>query len=497
MKSVSMKRYLFIAFSGIVLWVFTGCKPDDHNQPEEPKVQDTVRVPSAFVKTHLLEEFTGQDCGYCPYGMDCVHDFVKDNPNWIMVLHHYGYQRDHFTVNGSQKITNNLKVNGAPTITVNRSTTRTSGGISVCFHPGYLPEVNRSQFDDSTYVGLNLTTTYDASTRNLIVDVNGMVVKQDHPELKLTLLIKESGMIDYQSDYYKTYEGWEEFCHVNAVRAFLTNPLGDEIVLERDTQKCYAPIEPMFFNAQYEFTMSENWLPENSSVVAIVSEDVKPVVQAAQQPIVGQGGADIVHGGIKAVPVADYYPEPGADIGPHALTGQDEIVISNAQGFYTPYAAFGFMHWQIQAYNTYTTYNVNQTACVPFLMLDLFTDINATTIPAGTYEINGTLQPGTVNAGYRDDENVEIAGSTFYLTSLSYFNQGYLVPAAQWLIVDGTLQINKQGWSLNGHALNGTEINLVSSTPIVNGGPANAPRRLQQGEHRSLQDLHQLPRGIR
>ena len=85
-----MKR-LFIALLSLAALTFTACNT---NNPDGP-------IPDSFPKKHLIEEFTGQDCGYCPYGMNCISDFTANDTNFIVVLHHYGYKQDHFTVSGS------------------------------------------------------------------------------------------------------------------------------------------------------------------------------------------------------------------------------------------------------------------------------------------------------------------------------------------------------------------------------------------------------------
>lgn len=477
-----MKKYLFVALSGLMMWAMTACKPNG-SEPEPYVPQDTAKkqLPAAFAKIHLMEEFTGQDCGYCPNGMDCVADFVnrEDNSKWIVVLHHYGYSEDHFSVLGSKSITNTLGVDGAPSIAIDRASTKYSSKKGICFHPGYLPEVNSSQFADSTDVSLELTTIYNAETRKLRVQVNGLVLS-DHPQLKLTVLVKESGMIDYQADYYSTFEGWQEFRHANAVRAYLTESMGDVLTLAPNDKYEDAPLG---YTAEYEIDFDAKWLPENSSVVAFVSENFKPVLQAAQQPVVGKGGADILHGGITRVPVADYYPEPGADVSPSMFTQTDSIAMPLAYAYYTPYTAYGFNYWQIMAYDANASFTVGQTACVPFAYIYLFTQSTQTSIPAGIYPINGTYEPGTVYAGMRDDEEYAIGGSSLYLTSKSYFNQGYLVPAAEWLIVDGTMIVTDFGWLLTGHARNGSEIRLVGTTPISNQGQApSAPQRVRAAQ---------------
>lgn len=500
------KFYFLLAICGLMTWAVTSCDPVTPDPPKtDPDTttvtpvdtteitpvdtttvnpQDTIPVdttstpevperPQSVPKKHLIEEFTGQDCGYCPYGMDCVHEFTDNDTNWIVVLHHYGYQQDHFSVSGSKKITSKLGVSGAPTISINRAATKSDAGKKTCFHPGYLPTTDKGQFDESTYVSIGIDNTYDASSGTLNVHLSGVVCKDEFPALKLTVLVKESGMIDYQADYYGTYEGWQDFRHANAVRAFLTEPLGDDVQVDSTFR----------WSADYELTLDSKWVPENCAVVAVVSEAFKPVVQVEQRPVVDctEGGADILHGGITAVPVPDYYPEPGEDISTKTYSGVDVDTLNIANAYYSPVSELQVNYWTIQAYSTTKTIKVNKTSCLPFAFLYLFTKTSERSIPTGTYELNTSMQPGTAYAGFRDDENVEIDGSSFYYTSKAYFQQGYLVPEAQWLIVDGTLTVTDKGWQLDGHALNGTPIHLFGSRAINNQGRSSAPRRSVRG----------------
>ena len=152
-----------------------------------------------------------------------------------------------------------------------------------------------------------------------------------------------------------------------------------------------------------------------------------------------------------------------------------------ASAYYTQYATQGITLWQIQAYNANAIVSVSGTSCVPFARIYLVAPYSATpTLPEGTFPVNTTEQAGTVLAGQRDDANFEIFGSMFYFTSLSYFQQGYLDPKAQWLISDGELTISTDSWLLSGHARNGAAINLTGSTPITNSGRASLPAKVTQ-----------------
>jgi len=467
-----MKKISFFALMGMIAVALAACndknEPQAEPQKEEPQQQEVI--PSAFPKKHLIEEFTGQDCGYCPGGMESVHDFIGNDSNFVLVLHHAGYSPDNFTVAGSTTITKELKVTGAPTITINRSKIKYGTKSSVTFHPGYLEDSQKSQLADSTYASVIIANTYDASSRQLKVKVSGALCDENYPVLHLTVLVKESGMIDYQADYYDTFEGWEEFRHTNAVRAFLSDVKGD--VVDVDTSRHYI--------AEYTLTMDQDWNANNCMVVAFLTDGFKPVVQVEQAPVVNgtKGGADILHGGITPVQVAPYYPEPSATAGPADYTGNSAENISATFGYYYHYPSDGITSWVIQGYDASTTVNIGGMACVPFLSITLFAEYDpASQLPSGTFPLSLSGQPGTIFAGYRTDTPPAIGGAMLYLTAESYLQQGYLYPMAQWLIVDGELTITNKGWTLNGHARNGAEIHLIGTTPIQNSGAGRVPVR--------------------
>lgn len=278
-----MKRFsIVVAFAALCL---TACQ--DQNAPAP--IQDS------YPKKHLIEEFTSQGCGYCPYGMDFVHDFMADDENWILVLHHAGYSPDNFTVKGSTTVAGQLGVNGAPNITINREATTitTEEGTSqaIVFHPAYLQVIKKSQFASTTYASIRINNSYNASSRELTIRVSGALASENYPEeLSLNVFVKESGMIAMQQDYINTKNGWMQFRHTNAVRAFLTDARGDLVNVYKQR-----------YEEEYTITLPDSWVAENCMVVAFLTDDFNPVVQAEQQPVVNgtKGGADIVYGGIK------------------------------------------------------------------------------------------------------------------------------------------------------------------------------------------------------
>ena len=470
-----MKKLFLLAIASMALVGFTACDP---NNPQEPEKQDTI--PASFPKKHLIEEFTGQSCGYCPNGMDAVRDFMGNDTNWVLILHHAGYSDDHFTIKESNTVASALGVKGAPNIDIDRASTNYGSGRGVNFHPGYLESTDKSQFETETYASIRLKNEYNPDNRVLTVNVNGEIATPDHKQLMLTVLVKESGMIDTQKDYYGTFEGWEEFRHANAVRAFLTAAKGDSVHV---TEQRYSDV--------FSITLKDNWVPENCMVVAFLSEEFKPVVQAEQKPVVegSKGGADLTHQGIKEVEVPDYYPETSATAGPADYTGNRRgEILSTAAGFYRKYPNYGLTMWRIQAYDASAVVSVEDIDCVPFADINIFADINLplTTVPAGTYPFVSTYEPGTAEAGIRDDETHTSGGSMFYFVAKTYFDQNQLYPVAQWLIADGSITITDKGWSVSGHARNGSAINLAGTGPIEVGGALSAPKKRNLKEHSEL-----------
>ncbi len=459
-----MKHFFSFLPLSLAFVALTACGPKD-----EP-------IPDSFPKKHLIEEFTGQTCGYCPYGMNCIHDFMENDTNFILVLHHYGYSQDHFTVAGSKTITNTLKVKGAPTMTINRAkTSYLEEGFkrsATTFHPSYLPDVDKAQFEKTTYASVNIQNTYDPSSRELKIKVSGALSKKDYPFLNLTVLVKESGMIDSQADYYYSFEGWKEFRHTNAVRAFLSAAEGDPLKVGANRR----------YSMEYTITLKDAWVPENCMVVAFLSEEFQPVVQAAQKPVVEgtKGGDDIRHGGITPVPVPDYYPEPDATSSPQDFSQKERDTLAVSYAYSESYPSDGLVMWTIQAYNTSYSVAVGKTPCIPFVQLYLVMPYDdKPALPTGTFQINASEEPNTVIAGIRDDENAQIYGSQFYFTDKSYFNQGYLNPQAQWLINTGSMIINKDGWTIDGKTYNGSEIHL-SGAPLTIPQSAAPVRRMNK-----------------
>lgn len=464
-----MRKLLPILMVGALLTTFASCRPAGTDEPTDP-IKQNDSLPESYHRKSLIEEFTGMTCGYCPDGMKHLHNYMHGHENdFVLVLHHVGYESDQLTAVGSSKVISAVAGSStyAPSMSINR---QKLGRISKYASP-YDLENYTNYPDTKTYACIELSSTYDAGSKELTVVVNGVVLDSTKTDLELTVLVKESGIHGAQADYNNTYEGWSDFIHCDAVRTFLTNPLGDAIIINNKR-----------YTDTLTTTLKSAWKAENCMVVAYLTETNKhaPVIQAEQIPIVEgtQGGADIQYGGVTRVPVSETYPEPSNGQGPLEIMNTDTVVLTVAQAQYRPYTDYQFNVWYLSGYSssTYTIAGYNGYTFLPYVDIMLFTAMDVITLPVGTYSFNTQQTIGTAFAGYRDDEVYDIGGSELYLTEKNYFMQGYLVPGAEWLINTGTLEITENGFRVVGNTYCGKPI-AIKYNGNISVSRAQAPAR--------------------
>lgn len=259
-------------------------------------VASAQEVPSSFPRKYLIEHFTDDQCGYCPYGMYSIVEYTqKTSTPCIWVSHHYGYNNDEYTISESSKIGSTCGVQGAPNMAMNRTKVI---GTSIAFHPGYLEENGMaetiaSKCDTVAEASVVIDHTYNAETRELNVTVSGQVANTTTTEYLLTVLIKENGLIGKQADYYWSWKtsGWKEFMHPCVARDLLTvSQLGDTVLVENQA-----------YSKTFTYTVSNQWVAENCCIVAYITPLArKPVINAEETPLVvgTTGGAEYLPFGI-------------------------------------------------------------------------------------------------------------------------------------------------------------------------------------------------------
>ena len=256
-------------------------------------------IPSSFPRKYLIEHFTGDQCGYCPYGMYSIMEYTASTTTpCIWVSHHYGYNTDEYTISESAKIASTCGVSGAPNMAMNRTKVQ---GTAIAFHPGYLvedgmDEIIANKCATTAEASVVINHTYDAATRELNVTVSGQVANTTTNEYLLTVLIKENGLIGKQADYYWSWKtnGYKEFMHPCVVRDLLTvSQLGDTVKVENQA-----------YSKTFTYTVSEKWVAENCNIVAYITPLAKkPIINAEETTLVAgsTGGTEYQPFGITEI----------------------------------------------------------------------------------------------------------------------------------------------------------------------------------------------------
>jgi hypothetical protein len=173
----------------------------------------------------LIEQFTGQACGYCPGGAEVLKASIAgmENPDDVIwVAHHAGYAKDDFTLTESLEIAGSLRVSGAPNCAVNRMPVDYVAGKSdLVWHPAYsTTELLEDLTEIPGLATMELTVNYTEENRMLVVGIKGNLIVAS---ANITVLVKQSGIIAKQANGGNNYE------HNNAPRFFLTGSKGNKL----------------------------------------------------------------------------------------------------------------------------------------------------------------------------------------------------------------------------------------------------------------------------
>jgi len=163
-------------------------------------------VPSGS-RVVLLEEFTGKGCTNCPKGSRELENLLTQFPdNLVAVSIHAGFfaNPDFFdlgvydlrTEEGEFLIEYLDQPVGYPSGVVNR--TRVNGKMQLGLNQWASAITSEIQVPPA--VDLSIARTYDADTRQLVVTVNGIGKEKLDGEIRVSVMLTESGIVDAQDD---------------------------------------------------------------------------------------------------------------------------------------------------------------------------------------------------------------------------------------------------------------------------------------------------------
>ena len=445
------KYYLLLALTSLLF----ACKPGG----ETPDPEGTT-----YPRVQLIEHFTGESCGYCPYGMNLINEVYSQNPDGYAWVSNHTYGTDEFTAQGSYAIAKKLGATGAPAVSLNRE--KLDGELN--YHPYYLAAMAQKQATTATST-VSLSRTYDPATRELKITASGKTSETEIDSVMLTVAVTESGMVGPQADNMYSWAGWKKFRHTHAVRVYASNAMGDGAVMKNRT-----------FRKEYTVTLADNWVADNCEIVAWITKNNTnwPVLNAAKLPVVEgtKGGEDILYEGIEEYPVPETYPEQGA---PNL-----ESTLTICEAYSTDYSDFTVVYLVLCNLDSVVA-TISNTKMYAYTELYLLVASGSTTLPVDTYTFKDEAQAGVGDAiaGFRNDETHTIDGSQFLWI---YKSGSSLYLGRQWMLVSGNIVVTSEGVELTGTTKNGSPVHATYTGPITLKKTAGAPQRILKQPEQSL-----------
>ncbi len=229
-------------------------------------VRDDYSEISPQDKAIIMDYFTGVRCVNCPAAMEEAKALKNNRDEEIVITSHHpntNFNEPHlssaydFRLTESDQLFTGFGRGGMPRSSVDRIEQDGSSGILQT--SGHWPSMFNEASQFSTPLNIDIHTIRESGADEYSVTVEIIYLEQGTENNYLTVLLKESGFIDYQ----QIPNGWqEEYSHDYVVRKLLTPYNG--VLLNEDNQ----PGRLYRRNFSLPVDIIEN--PENAKIVAFV-----------------------------------------------------------------------------------------------------------------------------------------------------------------------------------------------------------------------------------
>ncbi|MEI8279188.1 MAG: Omp28-related outer membrane protein [Bacteroidota bacterium] len=258
----------------------------------------TASPESSQLRNVLMEEFTGASCPNCPQGHAIIASLEAANPNRIVAIgiHVFNFSQanpipglslyDFRTQVGSNLATAIFgAVSFEPSAVINRKydSSTTSYYIDRDF---WGQQVNAS-LATATPVNMYLTSVFDSSLMQSIIDVKVAFTQSYSKKVNLTVAITEDDIIDAQEDIDAQNHVVKDtiYTHKHVLRDILTTTPGGDSFLDSLTTKTAGRVyERVFVYKPNDTTWNKKWNLNNCKVVAFVNDNM-PNDKLVQQAI--------------------------------------------------------------------------------------------------------------------------------------------------------------------------------------------------------------------
>ncbi len=251
------------------------CLSCDDVGPQPPEPQDRIVV---------IEEFTGVRCVNCPAGSAEIQNLLSVyGERLIAISIHAGFYANpypesqyDFSTSEGDNLEGFLGIPiGYPTGVIDRKLFSGESDLQLegtSSWGGYIAQ----ELDNDVKLTLEIENQWDSNTRKLTVDVVGGAIEAINENIRLTIMVLESGIKDTQL----TPSGKvNDYVHKHVLRKTLTAYDGDVVASSINAGD--------FINEQYSFTLPADWVEDNCTVVAFFQNGTsdKEILQADEKHV--------------------------------------------------------------------------------------------------------------------------------------------------------------------------------------------------------------------
>lgn len=275
-----MKKIVLAVFA---IGLFVSCEeqpviiPDNNSGPG-----DTM---NSIQKVVLLEELTGVSCPNCPAGTSALESILTVFEGRVVSTAIHGkflaqpnsQSKYDFRNQDAEDLENFLApFLGKPAAVIDRTEFENQDFMTVD-NTGLWQSLVQQRLQLNPQVAINMTSNYNAATRQLNLEVEVTALETLTGNIKLTVLLNESHIIDSQSDQNQIIPEYE---HNHVLREIMTSVQGDLI-------STAGIIEGETISRTYSYTVPDEnggeWIVDNMELVSFVtaSQLDNEVLQAA------------------------------------------------------------------------------------------------------------------------------------------------------------------------------------------------------------------------
>ena len=270
--------------------LFSGCKKteDEEDEEEGTTVSLEVNAPETQMnKNVLLEEFSGNNCPYCPDGHKRANEIVAANPGKVFpIIIHSGYLASRYTTSFSAPLDTNAEAykEGYPAGSLNRHVYAEN---RIALNRGYWTYYLSQELNQQAVANIDAKATINKSSREVVVCVavyyTGTPTGSNN---YINVAITEDSIWGQQREREDAANPaqWNsdhtQYCHMHMLRHLVTGLWGVAITPATGKQ-----IKKEFRYTLPETISNETVVPEHLHIIAFLCEGKNEVINVCEAPI--------------------------------------------------------------------------------------------------------------------------------------------------------------------------------------------------------------------